>query len=192
VTTDFLSDTELSALGFAAVGGEVRISRGAAIYSPHLVSIGDRSRIDAFAVLSTTGGIVIGRNVHISAHVTIAGSEQVTLEDFVSVSIRATLLTANDDFRGAALHGPTVPDEFRHVHAAPIRVARHAMIGAGSVVLPGVTIGAGAAVGALSLVKDDVAPGMVVAGIPAREIGRREPGYEDLAAQYLAKLDDSR
>lgn len=49
-----------------------------------------------------------------------------------------------------------------------------ASIGAGATLLPGVVIGAGALVGAGSVVTHSVAPGDVVAGNPARHIGRRD------------------
>ena len=51
-------------------------------------------------------------------------------------------------------------------------VRRHARIGANSTILPGVEIGAGALVGAGSVVVDDVPPGMVVVGNPARVVKR--------------------
>ena len=65
---------------------------------------------------------------------------------------------------------------FRDMEAghAPIVVEEDAFIGARVTVLPGVTIGRGAAVGAGSVVAKDVAPGATVVGNPAREIRRRE------------------
>jgi len=55
---------------------------------------------------------------------------------------------------------------------AGVRICKGAKIGANSTLLPGVTIGAGALVGAGSVVTRDVPPGMVVAGNPARALGK--------------------
>jgi acetyltransferase-like isoleucine patch superfamily enzyme len=52
----------------------------------------------------------------------------------------------------------------------PTRVCRSASIGSGALILGGVTIGAGALVGAGAVVTRDVAPGQVVAGVPARSL----------------------
>lgn len=50
----------------------------------------------------------------------------------------------------------------------PVRVGRNVWIGSGAIILPGVTIGDDAIVGAGSVVTRDVAPGATVAGNPAR------------------------
>jgi acetyltransferase-like isoleucine patch superfamily enzyme len=68
---------------------------------------------------------------------------------------------------------PTVPEELAGVTSAPVTVGRHAIIGAAAVILPGVTIGTGAAVGAQSLVRRDVADFTIVGGVPARILGER-------------------
>jgi putative colanic acid biosynthesis acetyltransferase WcaF len=56
----------------------------------------------------------------------------------------------------------------------PIEIGEDAFIGAQAMILPGVRIGAGAAVGAGSVVTKDVDAWTIVAGNPAREIGKRE------------------
>jgi acetyltransferase-like isoleucine patch superfamily enzyme len=53
-------------------------------------------------------------------------------------------------------------------------VARHAVLGANSVIVPGGSLGEGATVGALSLVKTPLEPWTVNAGIPTRVIGQRD------------------
>ncbi len=55
---------------------------------------------------------------------------------------------------------------------APVHVGERAMIGAQTVVLPGVRIGADARVAANSLVTRDVPPGVTVAGVPAEIVDR--------------------
>lgn len=64
------------------------------------------------------------------------------------------------------------------VHVAPgchlcgnVTVGQGTMIGAGSVIIPGVRIGANVVVGAGSVVREDIADGLRVAGVPARPIG---------------------
>ncbi|MEO6710299.1 MAG: hypothetical protein ABI054_10200 [Planctomycetota bacterium] len=62
-----------------------------------------------------------------------------------------------------------------HRGGEPSCIAIAAYNGAGAIILPGVRIGAGALVGALSLVRHDVSAGTRVAGVPARELG---PGIQ--------------
>jgi maltose O-acetyltransferase len=59
--------------------------------------------------------------------------------------------------------------------SAPITIEDDAWLGFNSVVLRGVTIGAGAIVGAASVVTKDVMPFSVVAGNPARIVGESRP-----------------
>jgi acetyltransferase-like isoleucine patch superfamily enzyme len=59
------------------------------------------------------------------------------------------------------------------VRYAPVRIADHVWIGAGAIVLPGVSVGAHAVIGAGAVVHRDVAAGAVVGGVPAREISAR-------------------
>ena len=59
------------------------------------------------------------------------------------------------------------------------------IVGAGSVILPGVTIGEGAAVGALSIVKRDVEPFTIVAGADTRVIGTRKRDLLELESRIV-------
>lgn len=72
----------------------------------------------------------------------------------------------------AAGHDPAHP-ELADV-GADIVVEDGAWLGAGAILLPGVRIGRGAVVAAGAVVAKDVAPGLIVGGVPAKEIGRRE------------------
>jgi acetyltransferase-like isoleucine patch superfamily enzyme len=187
MSTDFLSADEIKLLGFRHAGEGIRISRKAAFFAPERISIGRETRIDAFCALSAgPGGLTIGRNVHISAHNVIVGQASVDIGDFCTVSVRCSIFTSNDDYSGAAMANPTVPDVYRLAVDAPVRLEEHVIIGAGSVILCGVTLGKSAAVGALSLVKRDVPAFAIVAGSPARVIGERRTGHLDACREFLS------
>lgn len=182
MTNDFLNEKELAELGFAVLGRDVKISRHAVLLSPEHICIGDRSRVDAFCVLSASNrGLVIGRHVHVSAHCAILGQDRVEIEDYASVSARCSIFTSNDDYSGVAMTNPTVPFSHRVTTSGLVRIQSHAILGSGAVILPKVTIGESAAVGALSLVKQDVPAFAIAAGVPARVIGSRSQSHRDLA-----------
>jgi dTDP-4-amino-4,6-dideoxy-D-glucose acyltransferase len=170
-----LTDRELQGLGLARIGRDVRIDRTARFFGAEDVSIGSHVRIDSFAVITAgPGAVTIGDHVHLGVGVCLFGTAGVEIGDFASLSGRVSIYSTNDDFVGGHLTGPTVPAELRRVHAAPVTLGRHALVGTGSVILPGVRLGLGAAVGALSLVKSEVADGELVAGVPAWPVGRRD------------------
>lgn len=166
---------------FAACGREVAIDPTVRIIGAPRISLGSNVRIDAYVVLSAgEGGIVIGDHVHIAAHCFLAGAAQIRIEDFANVSGRVSIYSSNDDYSGRSLMGPTVPDDLRSVTSAPVVLESHAIIGAGSVVLPGVTLAEGAGVGAMSLVREDVDAFAMVAGAPASRIGSRSSEVVEL------------
>ena len=185
---DFLSETELRQLGLRSVGRNVLISRHALLFSPERISIGDHSRIDAFCVLSAgVPHLTIGRNVHVSAHVVIVGRGAVEIGDFATLSVRTTIFSSTDDFSGEVMIGPTLPDEYRRAVDTPVIISAHSGLGAGSIVLPGITIGESGTVAAASLVTRDVPPFTVVGGRPARRMHERSRRHRELADQLLAR-----
>jgi maltose O-acetyltransferase len=84
----------------------------------------------------------------------------------VSIGPEAALLTLGHDPRS-----PSFVDR-----GGPVTIGDHAWIGFRAIVLPGVSIGEGAVVGAGAVVSRDVPPFTIVAGNPARPIGSRPAG----------------
>lgn len=184
----FYSQAELAQIGFLSVGTEVRLSRKASVYGASRIALGNHVRIDDFCVLSAgAGGIAIGNHIHVAVFSSIIGAGRVQLDDFSNISSRVSIYTSSDDYSGEAMTNPTVPTEWTRVHTAPVYVGRHVIIGSGSVVLPGVQLGEGAAVGALSLVKSDCEAFGIYAGSPARRVGTRKKTLLDLERQFLAQ-----
>ena len=155
----FLSQDELTALGFLSLGKDVLISDKASIYNPQYITIGDYSRIDDFCILSAgVDGIDIGRNVHLACYVSLIGRAKITVENFAGISSRSAIYSSNDDYSGRYMSGPTVPEEFTNVSHKAVRIGKHVIVGVNSVILPGVTLGEGAAIGAFSMVNRDCEP----------------------------------
>lgn len=180
----FLTDSELKNLGFASVGHDVQISERAVFYNSAQISIGNHVRIDDFSVISAgAGGIHIGHYVHIAVFCSLMGAGRITLSDYAGLSSRVSIYSSNDDYTGAYMTNPTVPLALRNVNQAPIVLGKHVIVGSGSIILPGVAIGEGAAVGALSLVNKNCDPFSVYAGTPAKRIGSRQKQLLALEAQ---------
>jgi len=160
----------------------VRIHESCVLIDCENISIGENVRLDPFCILTVRSHLTIGSHVHISGHVAIVGVAAVSIGDFAALSHGVKLLTASDDFDGAGIGGPMVPEIHRQVTIGPIAIGRHAIVGTNAVILPGVTVGEGATIGALSLAKDDIEAWTVNAGAPARAIGTR-PREAVLAAE---------
>lgn len=160
-------------LGFKSIGMDVQIWSLAKIVFPENITIGNSVIIDDFVFLM--GGIKseIGSFVHIASFVSITGGGEFVIEDFAGISSGVRVFTGDDDYLGGSLTGPTIPQEFRSPTRSFVHIKKHAIIGANTVILPGVTIGEGVAVGANSLIKHDCEPWTVYVGTPARPVRER-------------------
>jgi acetyltransferase-like isoleucine patch superfamily enzyme len=180
----YLSQTALDAMGFAALGRNVRISDRAAIHGASEIRIGDHSRIDDFCVIS--GRVDIGRNVHIAPFCLVAGGTPgVVLEDFSGLAYRVSVFAQSDDYSGATLTNPTVPVRYKREIRAAVRIGRHVIVGAGTIVCPGVHLSEGTSVGAASLVLKSSTPWTILAGVPTRVLKERRRDLLALEADYL-------
>jgi maltose O-acetyltransferase len=112
-------------------------------------------------------GVTIGREVYIADDFLIveelSGDDPIRIGDRVSIAPRVTLVTSSHPNNSRIR-------EFAPLDRGAVTIEADAWIGSGSIVLPGVTIGRGAVIGAQSVVANDVAPFHVVAGQPARTI----------------------
>ena len=152
----------------AEVSPDAQIGPGTSIWND--AQVRERARIGS--------GCVIGKNVYVDFEVTVGDNTKiqnnaslfhgVTLEDGVFIGPHACL--TNDRVpRAINVDGSLKGTDDWTVSS--IRVRRGSAIGAASVVLPGVTIGEWALVGAGSVVTRDVPDYGLVAGNPARRLG---------------------
>jgi len=171
----FLNKDELEKIGFAKVGQNVFISDKVSFYNPSKISLGSFVRIDDFCVISAgNGGIELNDYVHISCYVSLIGDAKIKIGFYCGLSSKVSVYSSSDDFSGKSL--PAVKhlqEKYRNVIDKPVIFEDYTMIGASSVVLPGVVVGEGTIVGALSLVRKSLKEWSIYAGNPPRFIKKR-------------------
>ena len=186
----YLTKEQLNSYGFKHIGENVKISEKASVYNPSQISIDDNARIDDFCILSAgSGGITIGKYVHIGCYSSLIGRGSITLEDFSGISGRVSIYSSNDDYSGNHLAHPTIPEQFRNVQDGNVILRKHAIVGVGSVILPNVDIGTGVVVGALSLIREDCEEFGVYVGCPAKKTKTRNRNLLTAEQKFLATKD---
>lgn len=176
-------------MGFREVGDNSQVSRKCSFYR---ISgrLGNNVRIDDFCIFK--GHVDIGSYIHIAAFCSVSGAfAKVELKDFCTLSNRVSIFTGSDDYAADTLNNSQVPEEFTSVKKGPVTIGKTALIGAHSVILPGVTIGDAGSVGAMAVVSSSVPPGGIAraTGTVAvvRERKRDVGKIMAMAAEFLAR-----
>jgi galactoside O-acetyltransferase len=78
---------------------------------------------------------------------------------------------------------PTISSRYKNLLEGEVILSDHVIIGSGSIILPNVTLGVGAAVGALSMVKSSLPEWGIYAGVPARLIRSRRQDLLELVTE---------
>ena len=182
----YYEEADLEKLPFRHLGKKVKISKNAVLIGLENIEIGDFTRVDAFALISAASGFFrAGRNVHVAAGVSIVASGGVELMNFSGLSHGVKIFSASDDYSGNFMTNPTVPSIYTNVTSAPVILGEHVIVGAESVILPGITVGRGSAIGALSLVTKSLGEWGIYQGQPARLIRERDRSLSQLEKEYL-------
>lgn len=121
--------------------------------------VGEGSRIVAPMTIVHGDKVRIGRNAIVMPNSLMMASGTITIEDNVQVAAYVKLISNNHD-----------PYDRMVLTCKPVVLKRNCWIGAGAVILPGVTVGENSIVGAGSVVTKDVPDNTVVAGNPAKFI----------------------
>ena len=151
---------------FNRIASDVRLGRDVKIFgfvNLYGCSIGDDTQLGCYVEIQKNA--VVGARCKISSHAFIC--EGVVIEDEVFIGHHVCF---TNDVLPRACRADGTPKAAADWQVVQTWVRRRASIGSGAVILPGVTIGEGAIVGAGSVVTDDVAPRVVVAGNPARVV----------------------
>jgi acetyltransferase-like isoleucine patch superfamily enzyme len=123
------------------------------------IQIGDDVEIGPYSVLWGGGGLTIGNNVHMGAHV------HITTQQGRPIPLSQT---------------QTLP---LPIDVAPVTIEDHVLIYSGAIIVPGVHIGHHAVIAAGAVVIDNVEPGTLVGGVPARPLYRATEDRRSISAQ---------
>lgn len=182
----FLTEDQIKAMGFLRVGKNCLLSDKASYYNCKNIKIGNNVRIDDFCVLSAgIGGIEIGNYIHIAVYSSLIGAGKIVLNDFCNISSKVAIYSSNDDYSGEFMTNPMVPSQYTNVTSSDVMLGKHVIVGSGSVILPGVILETGVAVGALSLVNKNCTEFGVYIGSPVKRIKERRKGLLNLETQLL-------
>ena len=124
---------------------------------------------------SNWGGrhVHFGKNVYANFNLTLVDDTHIYVGDYTMIGPNVTLATAGHPIL------PALREEVYQFNL-PVRIGRNCWLGAGVIVLPGITIGDNTVVGAGSVVTRDLPSGVIAAGNPCRvlrEIGERDRLY---------------
>lgn len=183
----YLTQEQLSMMGFKSLGVNVKVSDKASIYNAEQIEIGDNSRIDDFCVVS--GKVKIGRHVHLAPMCLVAGGEEgITFCDFSGIAYHVQVFAQSDDYSGETLTNPTVPRKYKKEYRKAVFLGKHVIIGAGSIIFPGVHIAEGCSVGAMTLVNKSTDPWGIYIGNPAKRIRERKKDLLNLEDKFLEEI----
>jgi len=155
------------ARSFLAFGPESIIEMPILVHGAARISVGRNVLIGSDSWLHTRGAealLEIGDGTRMSGHCVLSAVEQVRVGR--SVLLGRNVYIADHNHGASSGEAPILEQKLEKV--LPVHIEDGAWLGQNSVILPGVTIGAGAVVAANSVVLDDVPRRSVVAGAPAR------------------------
>jgi carbonic anhydrase/acetyltransferase-like protein (isoleucine patch superfamily) len=154
----------------AKLGPKCLLDRGSRLEYPWRIQIGERSQLEPdvwFKLVSPFAEVSVGEYSFLGRGLEIDVVQKVTMGAHVLIAPGVFITDHIHDI------APNVRIDEQGTSAAPVSIGDDVWLGAGAIVLPGVTIGAGSVVGAGAVVRGDVAPSTVVAGVPARVVRRR-------------------
>ena len=155
---------------FASLGDNVVIEQGVLIFKPEKIRVGANVYIGHYAVLRgyDRSEMVIGDDTWIGQFCYINSAGGIKIGSKVGIGPCVKIMTSRHGEEGR-----DVPVLLCDLEFAPVTLEDETDIGIGAIILPGVTIGRGAIVGAGAVVTRNVEPYSIVAGVPARKIGDR-------------------
>ena len=155
---------------FKKIGQNVVFEKGVMVFHPETIELGNNIYIGHQTILKGyyKGEFVIGDGTWIGQQCFFHSAGNIQIGKNVGIGPGVKILTSEHGEEGV-----DIPILQSHLEFKRVIIEDDVDIGIGSIILPGITIGKGALIGAGAVVTTDVAPYDVVAGVPARKIRSR-------------------
>ena len=185
----YFETTELLQMGFRAIGENVKVAKNATIIGLNNISLGSNVRIDSNVIIAAySGSLALGNYTFIGGGCYLGCAGGVILSDFSTIAQGVRIFSGSDDYTGKHLTNSTVPQKYLGVKIAPVTLGRHVIVGSGTVILPGVIIGDGSSVGAMSLVTKSLGEWGVYVGSPVKRLKARNKKILELEIELVNKI----
>jgi galactoside O-acetyltransferase len=154
-------------------GQGVRIHPLTKICKPEVIELGDFCRIRDFVFIWGGLGVRVGKYSDLQPHVAIWGGGETIIGDYVSVAVGSVLLSAVYSHKEGLRMVDGLPEGHTKALLGKLVIENDVYIGANCTIMPDLTVGEGAVIGAHSFVNKDVQPWSINVGSPCRKIGER-------------------
>jgi acetyltransferase-like isoleucine patch superfamily enzyme len=149
------------------LGANVVVERGAMLWvdtNQSYIDIGADSYLSSQCILNTFNGwISLGSNCTVNSYAILYGHGGLEIGNDVRIAPQVMIMPMNHIYKD-----PHVPIRRQGIRSQGIKIEDDVWLGAGAVVLDGVTIGKGSVIGAGAVVTEDIPPYSVAVGVPAR------------------------
>lgn len=150
--------------------------------------IDDYSRILDFTFIDAGSSLKIGKHAMITWYVLIEGGANTYIGDRVFVGPGTKILTSTYKLHGY-YSAEFIPEGCHEIQYGDITIHDDAYIGANCTILPGVTIGEGAVIGANAVMTKDAEPWGIYVGTPAKRVGTREKPPAEMTERLMQEVD---
>lgn len=154
-------------------GAGVRIHPLSKLAKPEVIELDDYCRICDFVFVWGGMGVCIGKHTDMQPHSVIWGGGETIIGDYVSVAPGTVLLSAVYSHKEGLRMVDGLLDGATHALYGKLIIKNDVYIGANCTLMPNITIGEGAVIGAGSFVNRDIEPWSINVGSPTRKIGER-------------------
>ena len=160
---------------FARIGKNSILGKSLTINGERNISIGSYTWVDDYVTVAAAfGELKIGNRVHVAPFSILSAGGGLYIEDFVGIASHVHIYSHSEvPKKGKSMAGPMVDEVNKGFKSEPVYLKANCFISAGAIILPGVTVGEGALIGANSVVTKNVEPWSIMIGNPAKKVGRR-------------------